>query len=81
MKTICEAEYMITKLNFPRSKKCTNKAVCEREGISYCGIHDPERKKIREEKNDLKKEETRNKKASLNFAYLSLKSRKSQLGG
>ena len=41
--TKCEAEYLITKMNFPRYKHCTNNAKVCRNGIHYCGIHDPVR--------------------------------------
>lgn len=71
----CEAEYIISKLNFPRTKKCTYKAIYEFAGKHYCGIHDPKRKIKKQEENDLKKEQTRKIKAKLNIAYLALKQR------
>jgi hypothetical protein len=74
METIkCEAEYIVCRMNFPRTKKCTNKAICEFEGKHYCGIHDPKRKRKQQDENDLKKEQTRKTKANLNIAYLALK--------
>ena len=68
----CQAE-LIKKLNFLRYKRCTNKATCKHDGKYYCGIHDPERKKKRQEKLELKKQKTINLKAKLNIAYLFLK--------
>jgi len=62
MTELCQAEYYITKLNFPRLKKCTNKAKIKRNGICYCLLHDPERKKKISENNDKKSEEKKNQK-------------------
>jgi hypothetical protein len=72
----CQKVYYTTKLNFPRPKRCPNNAIVERDGVHYCGIHDPERLK----KSAVSREEKRQKKLAekmaLHRAYLYAKQRK-----
>ena len=56
----CQAEYYITKLNFPRLKKCKNRAKVERSGIHYCLLHDPEKRKQKNLIRKRDKNESRN---------------------
>jgi len=63
----CQAIYSTTGLNRASS--------CIRDGVRYCGIHDPERKKLRQERFDKQKEVTRETKFRLHLAYLNAKQR------
>jgi hypothetical protein len=73
MEQFCEATYYTRKLNFPRLKHCSKKAIVERDGKSYCGLHDPEAIKVRNVKNEERKKIKRDQKMKLYYAYLKLK--------
>lgn len=76
----CEAEYLITKMNFPRYKKCRYEAKVVRDGKHFCRLHDPQRLAERKEKIDIQKEQHREKNFKMHITYLYLKQRTTNNG-
>lgn len=70
---ICCAQIPLRGMNFHRTRQCTRPGIVERDGMHYCGIHDPVAKAEKAAKLEPQKKATRARNTAMYVAMIRAK--------